>query len=149
VRRVGLLLAAAAVPVIAGCGTAPRVPEWKAGGAPPRPAESSPVAAPAPPPSPAEPSPEPSPTTAPTSIAPVVAAPAPSAGFVSVVRGRLPEVAVDLRTEEITDLGDQACAGLAAGQRRVTVAETLSGYGLSAPDAAELVTIADAHLCRA
>jgi hypothetical protein len=155
VKRVGLLLAAAIVPVIAGCGTAPRVPEWNAGGAPPSPAASALSPAPVSP-SPTTASPTTPSPSAPASAdaaatwpAPAAVAPSPSAGFVAAVRGRLPQVALDLRPEEITELGDQACAGLAAGERRVTVAKGLSGYGLSAPEATALVALAGSHLCSA
>ncbi|MEU4694653.1 DUF732 domain-containing protein [Actinoplanes sp. NPDC023714] len=71
-----------------------------------------------------------------------------AAGFLAAVRGRLPEMALDMRPEEITDLGDQACAGLAAGQRRAAVAKNLAGYGLSTTDAVEVVSLANSHLCR-
>jgi multidrug efflux pump subunit AcrA (membrane-fusion protein) len=49
------------------------------------------------------------------------------AGFVSVVRARLPDVAIDRRDEEIEAVAEQACASLAAGKRAdAVVAETRS-----------------------
>ncbi|WP_433824903.1 DUF732 domain-containing protein [Actinoplanes sp. CA-015351] len=148
----------AALPVLAGCGTAPGVPEWKNAApqaAPPSPATTS--VAPSEAPSDV-PSPLPSysvSVAATVSVSPTpprVAtwpSPTPSAGFVAAVQGRLPEVALDRRPEEITELGDQACQGLAAGKRRPTVAENLLGYGLSGADARVLVSLASSHLCRA
>ncbi|MEU4561998.1 DUF732 domain-containing protein [Actinoplanes sp. NPDC023936] len=120
-NRIGLLLITATVPVIAGCGTAPPVPEWKN-----------------PPPDAAPPSSWP---------APAGAVASPAADFVAAVRDRLPELAIDRRPEEITELGDRACAGLAAGTRRPAVVKSLSRYGVSGPDATTLVTLAGAHHC--
>ncbi|WP_229074583.1 DUF732 domain-containing protein [Actinoplanes sp. DH11] len=154
-RRAGLvLLAAAAVPAVTGCGAPQPVPQWK---------EAAPaVTSPAPSPSASltvrlVPSPavsaslgsaaSPSAPGAPAVLEPVWPAPAPSAGFVAAVRTEIPAVALDLRPEEISELGDQACQGLAAGKRRVVVAKSLGEYGLSTPDARELVRLARSHLC--
>ena len=50
-----------------------------------------------------------------------------AAGFVSVVRERVPEVAADRRDEEIEDIARRACASLAAGDDAdAVVAETRS-----------------------
>ncbi|MEV0896102.1 DUF732 domain-containing protein [Actinoplanes sp. NPDC049802] len=68
--------------------------------------------------------------------------------FVDAVRGELPAVAMDRRGEEITELGGQACASLAAGHDRGEVAAELGGYGLAAADARRLVTLARTTLCR-
>ena len=67
--------------------------------------------------------------------------------FVAAVRERLPELALDRRPEEITELGGEACAGLAAGRQRAAVAETLQGYGVTAREARELVAFASSGLC--
>jgi hypothetical protein len=49
------------------------------------------------------------------------------AGFVAVVRSRVPEVALDRRDEEIAAVAQQACASLAAGTSAdALVAETRS-----------------------
>jgi hypothetical protein len=54
----------------------------------------------------------PRPGPAPSSAAPATTA---AEGFVGVVRGRLPEVAVDRRDDEIQAIADQACGALAGG----------------------------------
>lgn len=68
--------------------------------------------------------------------------------FLQAVRAQLPEVAVDRRNEEITELGGEACTSLAAGQGRGEVATELTGYGLAADDARRLVTLARSTICR-
>lgn len=154
-KRRGLLVAVTAVSVLAGCGTAPDVPQWKDGVALPAspsvidsepapagvaagsPAATVPTASnPAEPTGAAEPSP---PAT--------MDAPRLPAEFAAAVRGRLPEVAVDRRPEEITEIGDAACAELVSGQRRGTAVSTVVGYGVSSAEARELVRLARAHLC--
>jgi hypothetical protein len=72
---------------------------------------------------------------------------ASGARFLAAVRGRLPEVTVDMRNEEITEMGGQACASLAAGHPRRAVVSELAEYGLPAADARELVTLARSTLC--
>jgi hypothetical protein len=69
--------------------------------------------------------------------APPSAAPAPAAtaaeGFVAVVRGRLPEIAVDRRDDEIQAIADQACGALADGSE---ADEIVTGTrALGTPDA--------------
>jgi hypothetical protein len=128
VKRVGLATAGAVVAALAGCASSPPVPQWKD----PEPAVSDAVAAP-------EPGPEPS------SVAAVVAS---GQRFLDAVRGRLPEVAMDRRNEEITEMGGQACASLAAGHPRRKVAAELGEYGLPDADARELISLARSTLCR-
>jgi hypothetical protein len=49
------------------------------------------------------------------------------AGFVSVVRARVPDIAIDRRDEEIEEIAQQACASLAGGEGAdAVVAETRS-----------------------
>lgn len=67
--------------------------------------------------------------------------------FVAAVRGRLSDATVDLRNEEITEMGGQACAALAAGQPRRAVVEELAGHGLPDAAARELVILARSTLC--
>lgn len=121
--RRGLLLCVVAVPLLAACGAPDGVPEWK-DAAPESAAPSVPGSAPA------------------------VPGAASGDRFVAEVRDRLPELALDRRPEEITEMGGEACAGLAAGRQRAAVAETLQGYGVGADDARELVALAGADLCR-
>ncbi|MDI6105501.1 DUF732 domain-containing protein [Actinoplanes sp. NEAU-A12] len=71
-----------------------------------------------------------------------------AARFLQVVHGQLPEVAVDRRNEEITELGGQACASLAAGRGRGAAAIELTGYGLAADDARRLVALARSTICQ-
>jgi hypothetical protein len=68
--------------------------------------------------------------------------------FVTVVQKQLPDVALDRRDEEVEELGQEACSGLAAGKTPAAVAGGLSDDGVSAPDARKLVTIAGQSLCR-
>ncbi|MFC4072658.1 DUF732 domain-containing protein [Actinoplanes subglobosus] len=79
-----------------------------------------------------------------------MSAAAPTAGelFVQAVRGQLSQVTMDLRNEEITEMGGQACASLAAGHERKEVAAELGEYGLPDADARELVSLARSTLCR-
>jgi predicted small lipoprotein YifL len=69
---------------------------------------------------------------------PPASSPAPpvesaSAGFVDVVRAKLPDIAVDRRDEELQAVADRACAALADGTGAdAIVAETRS---LGTPDA--------------
>ncbi|HWS37116.1 MAG TPA: DUF732 domain-containing protein [Actinoplanes sp.] len=70
------------------------------------------------------------------------------AGFLEAVRGRLPEATMDLRNEEIAEMGDRACDSLAAGDPRPAVVAALGDYGLTRPDARELITLARSTLCR-
>lgn len=67
--------------------------------------------------------------------------------FVAAVRGQLSDATLDLRNEEITEMGGQACAALAAGQPRGEVAEELAGYGLPKAAAREMVILARTTLC--
>ncbi|WP_203896126.1 DUF732 domain-containing protein [Actinoplanes xinjiangensis] len=71
----------------------------------------------------------------------------PGERFLAAVRGRLAGATVDLRNEEITRMGGQACASLAAGQPRRAVAAELAEYGLADADARELVALARSTLC--
>ncbi|GIE83036.1 hypothetical protein Aph02nite_89860 [Actinoplanes philippinensis] len=114
----------AAVAVAAGCASAPPVPRWK----------------------------DPEPWGASPAVSDAVGAPAASVTpsdqrFVAAVRGKLPEVTVDLRNEEITEIGGQACASLAAGRPRRAVAAEVAEYGLAAADARALVALARRTLC--
>ncbi|MEU8657171.1 DUF732 domain-containing protein [Actinoplanes philippinensis] len=71
----------------------------------------------------------------------------PDQRFLAAVRGKLPEVTVDLRNEEITEIGGQACASLAAGRPRRAVTAEVAEYGLAAADARALVALARRTLC--
>jgi hypothetical protein len=157
-RRLALLLTAAAVPVLTACGTAPGVPQWKDGVAmPASPSVTSSEAARDLPAGVAGGSAAPATTAAGTAAA-ATAAPEPSgttppgraaaaASFADAVRGRLPEVAVDRRPEEITEIGGAACAQLATGQRRGAAVDEVTGYGVADADARELVRLARTFLC--
>ncbi|MBG0562321.1 DUF732 domain-containing protein [Actinoplanes aureus] len=154
-RRFGLLVAAATVPMIAACGAPAGVPEWKQGQpAPAAPSATGSVPAPNRQAGAAAPSPAEAPAATPEpDVAATVASSAPGEAvsgerFLAAVRGQLPEVAVDRRPEEITEIGDAACTSLAAGQRRASAAADLIGYGVSNADARELVILARAFLCR-
>ncbi|MEU4428479.1 DUF732 domain-containing protein [Actinoplanes sp. NPDC024001] len=156
-RRLGLFVTAAAVPMIAACGAPAGVPEWKDGqpraaapsatGSLAAPAPSEPAAAVS---APAED--RPAATAAPSPAAPNAAESQTSApsgeSFIAAVRGQLPEVAVDRRPEEITEMGDAACAAMAGGQRRAAAASEITEYGVTAGDARELVVLARSFLCR-
>lgn len=78
---------------------------------------------------------------APPSPAPSAAAPAADR-FVAAVRQQMPEVALDRRDEEITDLGDEACASIRDEHR-----DTLTGYGVTPAQARQLIGVARAELC--
>ena len=126
-RRLGLL-GVVAVPLLAGCGAPAGVPQWKDA----KPDGAAPGVTGA----------------APASLA--AAGPDAAADrFVAAVRTRLPELAVDRRPEEITEMGGEACAGLAAGRLRTAVAEDLQRYGVAGAQAREVVALAQANLCRA
>lgn len=152
-NRIGLAVSAVAVAVsLGGCGGAtPPVPQWKeplssptvtVPDARPLVSESAGQPAAAGPFSPPEvPSGEPSESAN-------RAEPFSGAGFVEAVREELPETTTDLRNEEITEMGSQACDSLAAGNPRRTVVEALGEFGLTPPDARELVTLARSTLCR-
>ncbi|MEV6305268.1 DUF732 domain-containing protein [Actinoplanes sp. NPDC051861] len=118
--RCGLLVTAAvAVPLLGGCG-APPVPQWKEGRAV---------------------------RVAPSPRGSEAASPAAADAFAAAVRGRLPMVALDRRPEEITELGDAACAEMTGGERRGTAVDSVIGYGVSSPDAREVVRLARRFLC--
>ncbi|MBO3742539.1 DUF732 domain-containing protein [Actinoplanes flavus] len=68
--------------------------------------------------------------------------------FLDAVRGELPAVAMDRRSEEITELGGQACSSLAAGNDRAEAAAELTESGLEPVDARRLVTLARRTLCQ-
>ncbi|MFC7535602.1 DUF732 domain-containing protein [Actinoplanes sp. GCM10030250] len=189
-NRLGLLLTMVAVPVLAGCGTAPAVPEWKDGVALPaspsvsasQPASDPQAGSAAGSPLPAETAPGSSADSAAAGSAQsgalsgaaqsgaapsgAAAAPGPDSArnqaarrpaddaraaerFTSAVQGRLPGVAVDRRPEEITALGNAACAELQTGQKRGAAADEVAGYGVSGTEARELVRLARTYLCPA
>jgi hypothetical protein len=150
-----------AVTMTSGCAGQPPVPQWHDPVSPapmPAPFTVSPVAS-----APFDGPPE---TVAGTGTAPDSDAAAPDgpagssgqgsadgpvageAGFLEAVRGQLPEVALDRRNEEITELGEQACVSLAAGQARRAVATEMTGYGVAVADARRLVSLARSTLCR-
>ncbi|MEU4626522.1 DUF732 domain-containing protein [Actinoplanes sp. NPDC023801] len=68
--------------------------------------------------------------------------------FLAAVRGALPEVALDRRNEEITEMGGEACDSLAAGRARRSVVAELAEYGLPDSDARKLIALARSALCR-
>ncbi|MEV4276341.1 DUF732 domain-containing protein [Actinoplanes xinjiangensis] len=147
-RRLGFV-AGVAVAVMAGCASSPPVPQWKdpePSGAVP--AVSDALAAPLVEPS-ATPDDDPVPLSATASPEPSSPAGVPVADerFLAAVRGRLADATVDLRNEEITRMGGQACASLAAGQPRRAVAAELAEYGLPDAAARELVALARSTLC--
>jgi hypothetical protein len=86
--------------------------------------------------------------TAPATTAPAVSATPSEKRFLAAVRERLPETAMDLRDEEITEMGGEACDSLAAGAARRSVAAELAEYGLPDPEARKLVALARSTLCR-
>jgi hypothetical protein len=145
VRRLALATTGVAVAVMAGCATAPPVPQWKdPGPEPASPAVTTAVAAPVRSAQPPPPSPE---TRATSSGTPGPSAMPSGERFLAAVRGQLPEMAMDLRNEEITEMGGQACDSLAAGTARRSVAAELSEYGVPAADARKLVALARSTLC--
>ncbi|WP_433795738.1 DUF732 domain-containing protein [Actinoplanes sp. CA-252034] len=79
--------------------------------------------------------------------APVASATPADERFLAAVRGQLAEAAVDLRNEEISVIGGQACASLAAGHPRKAVAAEVTEYGLPAAEARQLVGLARRTLC--
>jgi hypothetical protein len=148
VRRLALVTTGMAVAVMAGCATAPPVPQWKDPG--PEPAVTGAVAAPVrsaqPPPGQAPPASR-EPQASPEQTPGPGAVPSDER-FLAAVRGQLPEMAMDLRSEEITEMGGQACESLAAGTARRSVAAELAEYGVPAADARKLVSLARTTLCR-
>ncbi|SDT34081.1 hypothetical protein SAMN04489716_3364 [Actinoplanes derwentensis] len=54
---------------------------------------------------------------------------------------------MDLRNEEITEMGGRACDSLEAGNPRRSVVEALGEFGLAKPDARDLITLARSTLC--
>ena len=119
---------------------------------------------PGPPPTlPASSTPAPS-TVAPSPSAPAHAAPRPAAKqpanaaprpvrtgdaekFVSAVHASLPQVTLDRRDDELTDLGLELCAALAAGRGAPAAAAGLADYGVEAADARRLAGLARTELC--
>ena len=81
-----------------------------------------------------------SPEGAPAAGATVESARAGAAGFVSVVRERLPEVAVDRRDDEIAAVAGQACASLAAGDDAETVVAGTRSLGTADAEAVDHAT---------
>lgn len=149
-NRIGLALITGAmvVTVVTGCGSSSPVPRWKDAVSPPsvtEPADPA-VTGSAPPPIAAPPDAEP---ITPQASADQTATAAEKSGarFLEAVRGELPEATMDLRNEEITEMGGHACASLAAGNPRRAVAEELGGFGLEHSDAKELITLARSMLC--
>lgn len=67
--------------------------------------------------------------------------------FLVAVHRYLPEVAVDRRNEEITEMGGEACASLAAGRGRGSVAAEIARYGLGTAESRHLVILARSTLC--
>jgi hypothetical protein len=67
--------------------------------------------------------------------------------FVAAVQRELPDVALDRRDEEVEDLGQEACQGLAAGKKDAVVAGEISAEGVAPPDARKLVTLARTTAC--
>jgi hypothetical protein len=120
-RRLRGLVTGVAVVVLAGCASSPPVPRW----VDPEPSGAAPAASDA-------------------AMEPLVAS---DERFVAAVRGQLPEATVDLRNEEITEMGGQACASLAAGRPRRAVVEEVAGRGLPDAAARELVVLARSTLC--
>ncbi len=115
---------AATVLMLAGCGEDDRAAEAEAG-----PATATAATA-------AGSSPE----GAPAAGATVESARAGAAGFVSVVRERLPEVAVDRRDDEIAAVAGQACASLAAGDDAETVVAGTRSLGTADAEAVDHAT---------
>ncbi|GIE30832.1 hypothetical protein Ait01nite_038770 [Actinoplanes italicus] len=148
-RRLALVATGVAVTMMAGCATAPPVPQWKD----PGPAPASPgvtAAAAAVTPSPDAPTPKKGPQAPKReSEAPKRELEPPSdERFLAAVRATLPEVAMDLRNEEITEMGGQACESLAIGTTRRSAAAELAEYGLPEAEARKLVSLARSTLCR-
>ena len=63
-----------------------------------------------------------------------------TAGFVSVVREQLPEVAVDRRDDEIAAVAEQACASLAAGDDADAVVAGTRSLGTADAEAVDHAT---------
>jgi Protein of unknown function (DUF732) len=76
-------------------------------------------------------------------------------GFVSAVRGRMPEVAEDRRDEELEQVATAACAALARGRTAGAVVAEARSLGTPDPAATdtatgrELVRLAIRHVCPA
>jgi hypothetical protein len=62
------------------------------------------------------------------------------AGFVAVVREKLPEIAADRRDEEIQAIADDACAGLAAGKKADDIVATTRSLGTLDAEATDQAT---------
>jgi hypothetical protein len=69
--------------------------------------------------------------------------------FVTAVQRQMPQFVVDRRDDEVAEIGEQACRSLAAGRRSTAVADEITGYGVAAKDARELVALARDTACRA
>lgn len=64
----------------------------------------------------------------------------PAAQFVSVVRDRVPEVAVDRRDDEIAAVAEQACASLADGTDADAIVERTRSLGTADAEAVDQAT---------
>jgi hypothetical protein len=64
----------------------------------------------------------------------------PAAEFVSVVRDRVPEVAVDRRDDEIAAVARQACASLASGKEADALVEETRSLGTVDAEATDQAT---------
>src|SRR5215212_9766035 len=62
------------------------------------------------------------------------------AGFVAVVRSRVPEVALDRRDEEIEAVAQQACASLAAGRSADAIVDETRSLGTADAEATDQAT---------
>jgi hypothetical protein len=168
-NRIALVLTALALPALAGCGDAPGVPRWKDGVALPASpgvigsgpaldhpsggaagsATTQPVAAPPAAQGPSSPAgPASYRETSRATSSPGSSSRSPER-FAAAVAGRLPEVAVDRRPEEITEIGNAACAELTGGRRRGAAVDEVAEYGVSSSDAREVVRLARTFLCPA
>ncbi|GAA1608050.1 DUF732 domain-containing protein [Actinoplanes couchii] len=148
----GVLTGAMAVMCMGGCGGADSVPQWRD----PQPSQAvtGPVAEPLADDGPEPPAPsegtweglrEGPLDSSPGSVTP--SSPEPGADFVAAVRGKIPEATMDLRNEEIAEIGRRACDSLTAGDPRRSVVEDLGDFGLEKPDARELIKAARSTLC--
>jgi Protein of unknown function (DUF732) len=72
--------------------------------------------------------------------APRTAAASRTAGFVEVVRGKVPEVAVDRRDQEIQAIADSACADLAAGKEADDIVADTRSLGTLDAEATDQAT---------
>jgi hypothetical protein len=62
------------------------------------------------------------------------------AGFVAVVRSRVPEVTLDRRDEEIEAVAQQACASLAAGKSADAIVDETRSLGTADAEATDQAT---------